>query len=186
VSKYEVKILNDESQVAVKAGDKLMQSLKAQGYELFAQCGGQGTCATCRCKVHEGLPQEARTPNMYGPLQEKFKNEGWILSCQIPVNNAMVVELFKPLVLKWPAGSPLAKATAAPARPALPTISPAAQKIRAVLPGFDCHLCGQPTCEKFAEAVANGKAKIDGCYPGGQPILERVKKAAAEAGVKVS
>ncbi|MBI1744945.1 2Fe-2S iron-sulfur cluster binding domain-containing protein [Candidatus Acetothermia bacterium] len=185
MSNYQVKIMNDNSTVSIPEGERLMQNLKALGYELFAQCGGQGTCATCRCKVHEGLPQEKRTPNMYGPLQEKLKNEGWILSCQIPVNNEMTVELFKPLVLKWPPGSSLAKA-AAPVKPAASALSPVAQKIRAVLPGFDCNLCGQPTCEKFAEAVANGQAKLDGCYPGGSSVLERAKKAAMDAGLKVS
>jgi ferredoxin len=175
--------MNDGTTVSIPAGERLMQTLKAQGYELFAQCGGQGTCATCRCKVHEGLPQEKRTPNMYGPLQEKLKSEGWILSCQIPVHNELTVELFKPLVLKWPAHSPLAKA--APAKPAAaPTLPPEAQKIRAVLPGFDCHLCGYPTCEQFATALAAGKAKIDGCYPGGAPVWEKVKRVTMEVGVK--
>jgi ferredoxin len=162
-----------------------MQNLKSQGYELFAQCGGQGTCATCRCKVIEGLPQEKRTASMYGPLQEKLKSEGWILSCQIPVDTNMTVELFKPLVLKWPPGSPLAKAAPAKAAPAS-TLSPTAQKIRVVLPGFDCNLCGHPTCEQFATALSEGKAQLEGCHPGGASVLERLKSAATEAGLKVS
>jgi ferredoxin len=183
---YEITITNDGGKLYLVAGSKLMQSLKANGYELFAQCGGKGTCATCRCKIPEGLPQEKRLPTMYGPLNEKLRSEGWILSCQIPVNAHMTVELFKPLVLKWPASSPLTQATTAPARAAASGLAPAAQKIRAVLPGFDCNWCGFPTCEKFAEALAAGKAKLDGCHPGGQPVLEKVRKAVAEAGVKVS
>ncbi len=185
MSKFQVKIVNDSSTVSIPEGERLMQNLKSQGYELFAQCSGQGTCATCRCKVIEGLPQEKRTASMYGPLQEKLKSEGWILSCQIPVNNDMTVELFKPLVLTWPPGSSLAKTAPAKAAPAS-TLSPTAQKIRAVLPGFDCNLCGYPTCEQFATALAEDKAKVDGCHPGGALVLERVKSAIAEASVKVS
>lgn len=31
------------------------------------------------------------------------------------------------------------------------------------LPGFDCGICGAPSCRAFAEDVANGKAKITDC-----------------------
>jgi ferredoxin len=114
---YEITIANDTNKLYLPAGSRLMPSLKANGYVLFAQCGGKGTCATCRCKIPDGLPSEKRTPTMYGPLNEKLRGEGWILSCQIEVHSDMTVELFKPLVQKWPA--PPAAVTAG--RPTAPS-----------------------------------------------------------------
>lgn len=123
---YGVTISNDGNKLYLPAGSKLMQSLKANGYVLLAQCGGKGTCATCRCKIPAGLPQEKRAPTMYGPLNEKLRSEGWILSCQIVLNSDITVELFKPLVQKWP--TPPVAATSgpgtgtptAPSKPATP------------------------------------------------------------------
>lgn len=176
-----VKIVNDGNELVLPLEQNLMQALKKAGYDLFAQCGGKGTCATCRVKVLEGLKPEQITPAMLGPLSDKLRKEGWVLSCQISLKNDLKIELFKPLVMGWPKVE--GKAEEAPKAPAL---SPAAAKLRAVLPGFDCLACGYPTCEEFAEALASGKAKIEGCYPGGKPVLERLKQAALEAGVKVS
>ncbi len=177
-----VSIVNDGNELVLPLEQNLLQALKKAGYDLFAQCGGKGTCATCRVKVLEGLKPEQITPAMLGPLSDKLRKEGWVLSCQISLKNDLKIELFKPLVMAWPkvAGK------AAEEAPKAPALSPAAAKLRAVLPGFDCLACGYPTCEEFAEALAAGKAKIDGCYPGGKPVLERLQQAAAEAGVKLS
>jgi ferredoxin len=176
-----VTIVNDGNELVLPLEQNLLQALKKAGYDLFAQCGGKGTCATCRVKVLEGLPPEQITPAMLGPLSDKLRKEGWVLSCQISLKNDLKIELFKPLVMSWPKVAGKAE-EAKPER----VLSPAAAKLRAVLPGFDCAVCGYPTCEEFAEALAAGKAKIDGCYPGGKPVLERLKQAAAEAGVKIS
>jgi ferredoxin len=176
-----VTIVNDGNELVLPLEQNLLQALKKAGYDLFAQCGGKGTCATCRVKVLEGLPPEQITPAMLGPLSDKLRKEGWVLSCQISLKNDLKIELFKPLVMSWPKVAGKAE-EAKPER----VLSPAAAKFRAVLPGFDCAVCGYPTCEEFAEALAAGKAKIDGCYPGGKPVLERLKQAAAEAGVKIS
>lgn len=172
-----VKITNDGNELVIALEQNLMQSLKKAGYDLFAQCGGKGTCATCRVRVHEGLPAEKITPAMLGPLSDKLRKEGWILSCQVTTMNDLKIELFKPLVMAWPKAVEEAK-------PAAPVLSPAAAKLRAVLPGFDCFACRYLTCEEFAEALAAGKAKVDGCYPGGKPVLEKLKKAAAEQSLR--
>ncbi|MCS7197153.1 MAG: 2Fe-2S iron-sulfur cluster-binding protein [Candidatus Bipolaricaulota bacterium] len=177
-----VKIVNDGNELVLPLEQNLMQSLKKAGYDLFAQCGGKGTCATCRVKVLDGLKPEQITPAMLGPLSDKLRKEGWVLSCQISVKNDLTIELFKPLVMSWPK----VEGKAVEEAPKAPALSPAAAKLRAVLPGFDCSACGYPTCEEFAEALAAGKAKLDGCYPGGKPVLERLRQAAAEVGVRVS
>lgn len=176
-----VTITNDGNELVLPLGQNLMAALKKAGYDLFAQCGGKGTCATCRVKVLEGLPKEQITTAMLGPLSDKLRKEGWILSCQLTLKNDLKVELFKPLVMSWPQ-----VAAAAPKAEEEPKVklSPAAAKLRAVLPGFDCNVCGYPTCEEFAEALAAGKAKLDGCYPGGAPVRQRLTQAAQEVGVK--
>ena len=52
-------------------------------------CGGGGTCAQCKCRVVSGggsiLPtEEAHFTN-------KEKNDGWRLSCQVPVKDDMEI-----------------------------------------------------------------------------------------------
>lgn len=178
-----VKITNDGNELVLPLEQNLMQALKKAGYDLFAQCGGKGTCATCRVKALEGLPADQITNAMLGPLSDKLRKEGWVLSCQVSMKNDLKIELFKPLVMSWPKVEGKAEEAAKPAAPAL---SPAAATLRAVLPGFDCLACGYPTCEEFAEALAVNKARLDGCYPGGKPVLEKLQKAVTDAGVKVS
>ncbi len=56
------------------------------------------------------------------------------------------------------------------------SLSPEATKIRNVLPGFDCDACGHPTCNAFAEALANGDAAVDACTPGGESVLAKLKE----------
>jgi Na+-transporting NADH:ubiquinone oxidoreductase subunit NqrF len=177
-----VKITNDGHELVLPLGQNLMAALKKAGYDLFAQCGGKGTCATCRVKALEGLPRDQITAAMLGPLSDKLRKEGWILSCQLSLKNDLKVELFKPLVMGWPQVAGAAEKAEEEAKVKV-KLSPAATKLRAVLPGFDCNACGYPTCEEFSEALAAGKAKLDGCYPGGQPVRERLSKAAQEAGV---
>ncbi len=42
-------------------------------------------------------------------------------------------------------------------------IDPLVAKVRNALPGVNCGGCGYPGCDKFAEKVAAGEAKINGC-----------------------
>jgi ArsR family metal-binding transcriptional regulator/ferredoxin len=76
-----------------------------------------------------------------------------------------------------PGGAPvLARLNEAASATGVVSLSPKAQKIRNVLPGLDCDECGHPTCNAFAEAVANGDAATDACTPGGEPIAIQVKQ----------
>ena len=45
------------------------------------------------------------------------------------------------------------------------------EKIKSVLPGANCGACGFPSCEKFAVAVANEEAPVNGCPPGGADVV---------------
>lgn len=54
-------------------------------------------------------------------------------------------------------------------------------QIREVLPGANCGACGFTGCDGFADAVASGKAEVNGCPVGGDAVSEQV---AAIMGVK--
>ncbi|HDS29998.1 MAG TPA: 4Fe-4S dicluster domain-containing protein [Firmicutes bacterium] len=45
-----------------------------------------------------------------------------------------------------------------------------------LLPRIDCSLCGAPTCEVFAEDVANGRSKPEDCVLVGENRLELLRK----------
>jgi electron transport complex protein RnfB len=47
-------------------------------------------------------------------------------------------------------------------------MSDLADRIDALLPQTQCTKCGYPACRPYAEAIANGKADINRCPPGGE------------------
>ena len=51
-----------------------------------------------------------------------------------------------------------------------------AAAIREVLGGANCGACGYTGCDAFAEAVAKGEAKPNGCTPGGKKTAEAIGK----------
>lgn len=55
----------------------------------------------------------------------------------------------------------------------------AVQRIERHLPRIQCAQCGYPGCRPYAEAIANGKAEINRCPPGGG---ETIKALAALLG----
>ena len=48
-----------------------------------------------------------------------------------------------------------------------PGVASLAQRIDALLPQTQCTRCGYPDCRSYADAVANGKAPLNQCPPGG-------------------
>lgn len=102
VSSGDVNIsINDERDIAVSAGGKLLQTLATNGIFLSSACGGGGTCAQCKCQVLSGggdiLPTEA--PH----FTKREIRAGWRLSCQVPVKQAMKVHVPEEVfgVRKW-------------------------------------------------------------------------------------
>lgn len=102
VSSGDVNILiNNERELKVPAGSKLLQTLAANNVFLSSACGGGGTCAQCKCKVLEGggemLPTEA------SHFTRREAGEGWRLSCQVAVKQDMSIEVPEEVfgVKKW-------------------------------------------------------------------------------------
>lgn len=92
VSSGDVQILiNDEKTITVPAGGKLLQTLAGNNVFLASACGGGGSCAQCRCIVNDGggsiLPTEEAHFN------RREQQEGWRLSCQVPVKQNMKIHV---------------------------------------------------------------------------------------------
>jgi ferredoxin len=156
-----VEIENTGDVVSLKKGDMLIRGLESAGYKLLTQCGAQGECASCRVRVLQ--KNQDFVDKNYGPLlTPRQKNEGWVIACQMPVENDMRIRLYKPLMLRWPVFS----------RHEMTSL---AKELRVQLPGFDCEACGYMACDQFAQAVAHGEASSSGCFPGGTAVTERLK-----------
>ncbi len=87
-----VKILiNDQKTVEVPAGGKLLSALADAGVFVSSACGGGGTCAQCKVKIHEGGGEILATERDH--ITKKDAAEGERLSCQVAVKNDMNVEV---------------------------------------------------------------------------------------------
>ncbi len=92
VASGDVKILvNDQKEISVPAGGKLMGALADAGIFVSSACGGGGTCAQCIVKVSEGGGDILATET--GHINKRKAREGFRLSCQVAVKQDMVVEV---------------------------------------------------------------------------------------------
>ena len=87
-----VKILiNDQKEVEVPAGGKLLGALADAGVFVSSACGGGGTCAQCKVKITSGGGEILATERDH--INKKEAAEGERLSCQVAVKQDMVVEV---------------------------------------------------------------------------------------------
>lgn len=92
VASGDVKILvNEQKELSVPAGGKLMGALADAGIFVSSACGGGGTCAQCLVKVEEGGGEILATET--GHINKREAREGYRLSCQVAVKQDMVVEV---------------------------------------------------------------------------------------------
>ena len=80
-----------KKQISVPAGGKLLQTLAANELFLASACGGGGTCAQCKCVVNEG--GGSMLPTEESHFTRRDANEGWRLSCQVPVKQDMTIQV---------------------------------------------------------------------------------------------
>ena len=77
--------INDdkEKSITVRPGSTLLSVLSGNEIFLPSACGGQGTCAQCKCQVIDGggdiLPTET------GHISRKEAADHWRLACQIKI-----------------------------------------------------------------------------------------------------
>ena len=83
--------INNEKEMTVPAGGKLLQTLAAADLFLPSACGGGGSCAQCSCIVNDG--GGSMLPTEEAHFTKREANEGWRLSCQVPVKQNMQVQV---------------------------------------------------------------------------------------------
>ena len=93
--------INGEKTLTVPAGGKLLQTLAAEKLFVPSACGGGGTCAQCRVKIHSG--GGAILPTEQGHINKREASCGDRLSCQVAVKQDMEIEVPEEVfgVKKW-------------------------------------------------------------------------------------
>ncbi len=86
-----IDINGGEKVLEMEGGETLLASLKAQGLFIPSACGGRGTCAYCKVKVHDG-------GGPLSPTEEPLLSPAEIdqnvrISCQLKVRNDMKIEV---------------------------------------------------------------------------------------------
>ena len=96
-------MINGEKELSVDGGGTLLSVLSNEGIFLPSACGGQGTCAQCKCQVIEGGGDILPTETAYINRQDQKNN--WRLGCQVKIRNDMKIqvpdEIFS--IRKWDA-----------------------------------------------------------------------------------
>ena len=93
--------VNGEKDLVVPAGGKLLNILADNKIFVGSACGGGGTCAQCKVKVHDGGGEILSTELSH--ITKKEAREGDRLSCQVNVKTDMRVEVPEEVfgVKKW-------------------------------------------------------------------------------------
>jgi Na+-transporting NADH:ubiquinone oxidoreductase subunit F len=93
--------INGEKEITVPAGGKLLQTLAAEKLFVPSACGGGGTCAQCRVKVHSGGGSILPTEESH--ITKREASCGDRLSCQVAVKQDMDIEVPEEVfgVKKW-------------------------------------------------------------------------------------
>ncbi len=79
-----------------KPGTTILKAAHGAGVDITATCGGRGRCTSCRVKLVAGT---APPPTIMDELQmgDALVREGYRLSCQWPVTEAVTVQVAPPL-----------------------------------------------------------------------------------------
>lgn len=76
--KYRVHFDPDNIDILVSPGENLLQAARRAGAHLYASCGGDGTCGTCKVTIQKGQVDTARNRRL---SDEEF-NQGLRQACQ--------------------------------------------------------------------------------------------------------
>ena len=83
--------INDQKDITVPKGGKLMNALADEGIFVSSACGGGGTCAQCIVKVLDGGGDILATEKTH--INKREEREGCRLSCQVAVKQDMRIEV---------------------------------------------------------------------------------------------
>ncbi len=82
-------LVNDQKELRVPAGGKLLNVLSDREIFVASACGGGGTCALCKVKVLEGGGEILPTEKTH--ITKRESREGLRLSCQVGVKQDMKI-----------------------------------------------------------------------------------------------
>ena len=93
--------INGGDEIEVGSGSTLLSTLGGSKIFLPSACGGGGTCAQCRVKIHSG--GGAILPTEQGHINKREASCGDRLSCQVAVKQDMEIEVPEEVfgVKKW-------------------------------------------------------------------------------------
>lgn len=93
--------INGEKTIEVPVGGKLLGALAENQLFVSSACGGGGTCAQCKVKIHQGGGSILPTEETH--ITKREANEGDRLSCQVTVKQDMDIEVPEEVfgVKKW-------------------------------------------------------------------------------------
>ncbi|MCU4162599.1 NADH:ubiquinone reductase (Na(+)-transporting) subunit F [Carboxylicivirga caseinilyticus] len=86
-----ININDGERELVVDPGQTLLSALGSNKIFLPSACGGGGTCAMCRCQVHEGAGSILPTETGYFTRKEQAND--WRLACQVKVKEDLKMEI---------------------------------------------------------------------------------------------
>ncbi|MDX1508822.1 MAG: 2Fe-2S iron-sulfur cluster-binding protein, partial [Woeseiaceae bacterium] len=84
-------LVNDERELQMPVGMKLMQGLADQGILVASACGGGGTCGQCRVRVLSG--GGAILPTEKSSISKREAADHMRLSCQVAVKQDMTIRV---------------------------------------------------------------------------------------------
>ena len=87
--------------LVVEPGNTLLGTLGAQKIFLPSACGGGGTCAMCKCQVHDGAG--SILPTETGYFTRKEAQNDWRLACQVKVKEDISMSIPQEImgIKKW-------------------------------------------------------------------------------------
>ena len=94
-------LINGEKTLHVPAGGKLLGVLAENNLFVPSACGGGGTCAQCRVKIHDGGGSILPTEETH--ITKREARDGDRLSCQVTVKQDMKIEVPEEVfgIKKW-------------------------------------------------------------------------------------
>ncbi|MBE0471269.1 MAG: NADH:ubiquinone reductase (Na(+)-transporting) subunit F [Methyloprofundus sp.] len=94
-------LINDEKKIHVPVGGKLLTALADNGLFVPSACGGGGTCAQCKVKIHSGGGEIL--PTELGHITKREAAHGERLACQVAIKHDMNIEVEDSVfgVKKW-------------------------------------------------------------------------------------
>lgn len=96
-----IDINNGDKKLVVEPGSTLLGTLGTANIYLPSACGGGGTCAMCRCQVHDGAGSILPTEVDY--FSRKEAQNDWRLACQVKVKEDLSMSIPQEImgIKKW-------------------------------------------------------------------------------------